>query len=155
ADHREDNWRNLPPGKKRKANMIPLEVLTWRVKVCTACHVGFKGSDVNHDMIAAGHRRLNFEIGWYFDLLTQHRAKAKHDGNPARLWFLGRAAAAQAAFELLASRADKANGQPWPELSEYNCYACHWKLSNAYKIPSSRAADTSQRPGRLDYGGWY
>src|SRR6185369_11307888 len=39
--------------------------LSARTKLCTTCHVGNKDKDVNHDLIAAGHPRLNFEMGGY------------------------------------------------------------------------------------------
>src|SRR5207249_10630006 len=47
---------------------------------------------------------------------------------------LGRTVAAEAALALTESRAKRAaaaeaeGGAPWPELAEYNCFACHQSL---------------------------
>ena len=52
--------------------------LAERAKVCTRCHVGRRSPDglltqeVNHDLIAAGHPRLNFEFAAYQENLPVH-----------------------------------------------------------------------------------
>jgi hypothetical protein len=107
---------------------------------------------MNHDMIAAGHPPLRFELASYEALLPR-----KHwDDRPRRmaesdyevqLWAAGRIAAADAALSLLEGRAKRASNRatgdrsPWPELAESNCFACHQPLrgSGALRGPESLA----------------
>jgi len=86
---------------------------------------------MNHDMIAAGHPPLRFEMASYEALLPRKhwdegpRRQAQPDYE-LQLWAAGRIASADAALSLLESRARQAN--PWPELAESNCLACHQQL---------------------------
>jgi hypothetical protein len=134
--------------------------LAGRVRSCTPCHVGAAGMDVNHDLIAAGHPRLAFEFSAYHALMPHHWPDAK-DRQPgasagaradwdAAAWFVGEAAATQAALELLASRADKG---VWPEFAEYDCYACHHQLQD--KSWRQKRDATKRKPGSLAWNDWY
>src|SRR5207253_781367 len=61
-------------------------------------------------------------------------------------WAVGQMAVAACALELLERRAMKG---PWPELAEYDCFACHHPLTQpGRKSPSGR------RPGSLAWGTW-
>jgi hypothetical protein len=114
--------------------------------MCTGCHVGAAADqeknlplrDVNHDLIAAGHPRLNFEFSTYMANLTPHwvekdRTKAGPDNRlskldphyEARIWTAGQVATAKTSLELLEHHADH---RPWPEFTEHDCYACHHDL---------------------------
>jgi hypothetical protein len=60
--------------------------------------------------------------------------------SPVKVWYVGRAAHAEAACNLLASRAERSATDPktpWPEFAEYNCAACHHNL----KTPHAAAAN--------------
>ena len=50
--------------------------LLQRAKICATCHVGGKDRDMNHDIIAAGHPAL------YFDMAVYHEALPKHWRDP-------------------------------------------------------------------------
>ncbi|HEV8058888.1 MAG TPA: hypothetical protein VGP68_03395, partial [Gemmataceae bacterium] len=69
-----------------------------------------------------------------------------------RAWALGQVLSAQAALELLATRASD-TGRPWPEFAEYDCFACHHDL----KSKSWRAAEQlhGREPGTPNWGGWF
>jgi hypothetical protein len=83
---------------------------------------------MNHDMIAAGHPRLNFDYWAYQRLLRPHWFEPPAPpGTAARAWLVGRIAAAEALLRLHTDRA--ARGGPVPDLSEFNCYACHHALA--------------------------
>ena len=125
--------------------MTRLNDLGVRAKTCAGCHVGAPAADgdplrdMNHDMIAAGHPRLEFDFGEHHRRLPMHwleRDRSKTDApkrkvSESHLWLVGRVAQAEAACELLASRAERASrnpndtGSPWPEFAEFNCVACH------------------------------
>ena len=100
---------------------------------------GSPGRDVDHDLIAAGHPRLNFE----FSVSRQHAASlGRRQGSRAeqdapergradfeqRAWVYGQLVSAHAALELLADRAD--GTKVWPEFAEHDCYACHHNLQS-------------------------
>src|SRR5262249_24517196 len=47
-------------------------------------------------------------------------------------WLVGRAVTMAASYRLLADRARRG---PWPELGEFDCYACHHGLTGTKKEP--------------------
>ncbi|MBI1916944.1 MAG: hypothetical protein HYS12_19725 [Planctomycetes bacterium] len=143
--------------------------LSKRTKLCTSCHVGNATKEVNHDLIAAGHPRLNFEMGGYHGIYNKHWNDRNYTTNPAknqpvdfeaRLWLLGQLTAAKASLELLESRAANANksiDKPWPEFSEYACYACHKNLEllDSREVERQTAKYKTRPVGAPAYGTWY
>ncbi|MFM8272135.1 MAG: multiheme c-type cytochrome, partial [Gemmata sp.] len=146
-----------------ETGLVPLSDIGDRALACAGCHVGAPAGnglpvrDMNHDMIAAGHPRLNFDFAEYQRRLPQHweekdRSRAKPNGverNEAKAWYVGRVAHAEAACRLLEDRARRADANaprtPWPEFAEFNCASCHhslrvpndpkrgdWRTSDAY-----------------------
>jgi len=132
---------------------------------CAGCHIGAapKGNsplrDVNHDLIAAGHPRLDFEFAAFAENMPPHwNEKAKKRQHPpgyeGKIWAVGQVASAAAALELLAYRAHPDNARPWPEFAEYDCYACHHNLAQ----PTWRQSEShygKRMPGSLPWGTWY
>jgi hypothetical protein len=134
-----------------KTGMVPLFDLGERALTCTGCHVGAPADparglpvrDMNHDMIAAGHPRLNFDFAEYVRRLPVHWQEKDRTAHPAKertlnaakVWLVGRVAHGEAACRLLADRAARAKqgaaGSPWPELAEFNCASCHHDLRPA------------------------
>ncbi len=160
AEHFRPGWGTLSAEARRAQGMIDTAGLEGRLHLCIDCHVGAPGTEVNHDLIAAGHPRLNFEFSSFHFLWHKHWDQGKDldprlgsRGRPdfeARGWALGQLATARAALEVLAARAARG---PWPEFAEYDCYACHHDL----KSPSSRqqAAPAGRRSGALEWNDWY
>jgi hypothetical protein len=155
--HYQAGWSQLSAAEKGRFGMRPTKDLLERAKMCVECHVGAADRDVNHDLIAAGHPRLNFECGSFLAILPKHwdvrREKARHPDFEARVWALGQAASARQALLLLAQRAEPKDDKPWPEFAEYNCYACHHDL----REPSWRQKrGYGQRvPGSFPWSTWY
>jgi hypothetical protein len=145
-------WSKLSDRQKRDLGFQPMDTMVDRARACTACHVGSGNRDVNHDLIAAGHPRLNFEFDTYLTNLPSHwrpeRAKER-----ASAWQVGQLVSAEAALELLAYRADSKNGQPWPEFAEYDCFACHHDLKAKSWRQQRGYAD--RVPGALPWSDWY
>jgi hypothetical protein len=119
---------------------------------------------VTHDLIAAGHPRLNFEYLTYLTALPPHWVERGPrpapappsqallpPGYEAHAWLAGQIETARAGLELCAARA---NG--WPELAEFDCYSCHHDLKPAGRT-SWRALRAAVRspgaPGRLPWAG--
>jgi hypothetical protein len=162
--HYQRSWKSLSEAEKEKLDFFPTKDVGRRIEMCAGCHVGNAEKDVNHDLVAAGHPRLNFEYTAYHHLLTPRhwqepyeKSKSPSDWE-ARTWALGQATTAKAAVELTAARA-KSAGQPthpWPEFSEYGCFACHHELkpgeSGSTWRQNPRYANTA--PGSFPWGTW-
>jgi hypothetical protein len=126
-------WSHLDEMQKQ-ANYAEFG-MTWlrgpqeRAMMCVRCHVGTgQDSDVNHDLIAAGHPRLEFELTAFLANMPPHWIEpSKEAGGEAEAWAVGQVVSARAALQLLQDRATAAD-KPWPEFAEYDCFACHHNL---------------------------
>jgi hypothetical protein len=138
------------------------------VQACVGCHVGAPPAgkeparDVNHDLLAAGHPPLRFELSSYLAYLPAHwneaaRRRCRGEDFAARAWSIGQAASARAALELLAYRARQArkanpgSRPPWPEFAEYSCAGCHHDLSAARVHPGPLPS----RAGWWSWSAWH
>jgi Cytochrome c554 and c-prime len=157
--HYLDDWKQKTPEQKHALGMTDTSDLRQRAEACAACHVGTPGHEVNHDLIAAGHPRLNFEFAAYLDLMPRHwDAAAEKKRIPdleLRAWTIGQLASARAALLLLADRAQRAPEHPgnWPEFAEYDCYACHHSLRTSNW--QEKEGYAGRKPGSLPWGSWY
>jgi len=147
--------------KFEEYGMIPVGETADCAKSCAGCHVGaapdsnLPAHDVNHDLIAAGHPRLNFEYAAYRANLPPHwnvKVKKKSADEDARSWAVGQVVSAEQALELLAQRAKPENKSPWPEFAEYDCFACHHSLGESWR---QQRGYGSRLPGALPWGTWY
>lgn len=152
--HYRRGWKELRDASKEALGFRPTKDLACRVRMCADCHIGSPEAQVNHDLIAAGHPRLNFETASYLAVMPPHwdraRERTRHADLEARTWFLGQLTSAQKALELLGHRAGNAK-QPWPEFAEYDCYACHRPL----KAQAAAAARAGKIPGSWTWSSWY
>ena len=175
ADHYKPYWQSLSAREKSQCGMIDTQNLVVRARLCATCHVGTADREVNHDIIAAGHPPLKFELAAYHEMLPKHwdahGERLRNSDFELLLWGYGQLASAEAALSVLAARATRAAArqaagegespnrsprddsgdfphQTWPELAEYNCFSCHKDLIE----PSWR----QQRgyPGRLGMANW-
>jgi hypothetical protein len=142
SEHTRLDWAGRDPAHKAGFGMLDTRDLASRARACAGCHVGspprdgYPLRDVDHDLIAAGHPRLNFEFSAFHDTMPHHwRTDVGPDATadfPARAWAVGQVVAAQAALDLLSDRAGRAGGHAepsaWPEFSELDCFACHHSL---------------------------
>jgi hypothetical protein len=147
--------------------MTDLNNIGERAVACAGCHIGAPANeksgyavvrDMNHDMIAAGHPRLNFELTDYQRRLPPHWFERERTvaGQPARdshfeakAWLVGRVAVAEAACRLLADRANRSD--PWPEFAEFNCFACHHNLQPESWRQTAPHYFTGRKPGALPW----
>ncbi|HZL87881.1 MAG TPA: multiheme c-type cytochrome [Pirellulaceae bacterium] len=134
--------------------MIDTDNVLARARQCAACHVGDETRDMNHDMIAAGHPPLRFELSAYHDLIQhKHWSDAERIEKrqfKAQLWAAGQLATLESMLALSKSRAERAleadgdarSAATWPEFAEFDCLACHQRLRPA-KVAGSRAELTT------------
>jgi len=133
--HRSESWMHE---QSVTAGMTDLRDVAVRAAVCLSCHLGSAGKTVDHELIAAGHPPLAFELDNYSEAMPAHwlpfadrpAAAGERDTHGARAWAVGQAASFRAAMDQLARRARAAADRvSWPELSELACDACHHPLA--------------------------
>lgn len=159
--HSTGVWSSFSRAKKQELGFIETEDdLAARAQLCVECHVGGPGRDVNHDLIAAGHPRLDFELATFHANLPKHwdiadpsslsvSVPSRIEEDPAfeaRCWTTGQLVSARASLRLLSHRSRGV----WPELSEYSCFACHHDLSGQAWRSQNRGP-----AGRYAWGTWH
>lgn len=153
---RRERWKPLDAEKKTALGFRSLSDLHVRAEVCVGCHVGGPGQEVDHDLIAAGHPRLQFEFSSYLAALPAHWTEKGDNARrdfPARAWAAGQIASARSDLRLLAEQASVSE-RPWPEFAAHDCLACHHDLAS----PRSSLADPRPRntvPGSIPANTWY
>jgi hypothetical protein len=131
-----------------------------RTEKCLECHLGTKYKFVDHEMIAAGHPDLYFELDSFSAVMPRHwkSPRESEPGKPVedaawvgvREWSTGQAVQLRAAMERLTWRArnerfDKKD--VWPEYSELSCFACHHALGPAKDSWRQEHTYIGRRPG--------
>ena len=111
---------------------------------------------MSHDLIAAGHPPLRFELVNYLNAMPPHwntRAATERHGTgfTAKLWTVSQLVSAQAAVDVLNYRAKQTEAPsrkqtPWPEFAEYDCFACHHNLAQPSWRQRQRKPRTPIRP---------
>src|SRR5262249_44767359 len=110
--------------------MVDTKSLQIRANTCLQCHLGDATHVVVHDLIAAGHPDLAFELDTFTAAQPAH-----HRPVPAamriRAWAVGEMTGVADAMKLIAMHAPK----NWPEFSDMECYQCHHDLRNDVPLP--------------------
>jgi Cytochrome c554 and c-prime len=131
-----------------------------RTEKCLTCHLGTKEKFVDHEMIAAGHPDLFFELDSFSAVMPRHWKQPRESapGKPAedpdwtgvRDWSAGQAVQLRAAMERLTwrSKFERYDGkQIWPEYAELSCFACHHSLGPAKDSWRQERGYAGRRPG--------
>ena len=131
--HTAEDWTYA---QSVQAGMTDLRNVETRAGLCLSCHLGDGGKSVDHDLIAAGHPELVFELENYSQAMPPHwKGRAG-----ANVWAVGQVAAFKEGLDLLARRV---RSERWPEFGELSCEACHHTL----KEERWRRGPTGDRPG--------
>ena len=115
------------------AGMTDLRNPAIRAQTCLECHLGSPKKNVDHELIAAGHPDLKFELDNFADQMPRHwvsfadrrNKEGREETEGSRAWATGQAVAFKMGLSRLAHRASKPT---WPEFAEMDCYACHHSL---------------------------
>jgi hypothetical protein len=139
AHYRTGFDRNTP-------GFIDTKEFSQRARACMKCHVGPNETGpspqvVDHDLIAAGHPRLNFEFHSYFESLPAHwnrqADERRHPGDfHAQSWRAGQAEIAKQS-ELLARNFPR-------DFAQLDCFSCHQQLKPSPHPRTSESASTSR-----------
>ena len=129
------------------AGMVDTKNIRLRATNCMECHVGSKDRVVDHELYAAGHPDLNFELDTFTWAQPVHHREVKPSAGNAkprvRNWAVGQATGMAEGMRLLATRAAK----NWPEFAELECYQCHHDLrQDSWRIQQGYGA---RKPGSL------
>ncbi|HLK64996.1 MAG TPA: multiheme c-type cytochrome [Bryobacteraceae bacterium] len=94
-----------------------------RSSLCLSCHLGSGERAVDHEMIAAGHPDLAFELNTFDFAMPAHHFQ-RDAKTRLQSWAVGQSNALTEAMRLLTGHAEKS----WPEFSDLECYQCHHDL---------------------------
>jgi hypothetical protein len=116
-----------------KLGLVDNQNLAVRSRQCLDCHLGAPGMKVDHELIAAGHPDLTFELDSFTAVEPPHWVeKDQATGGPAspmfgaKAWAVGQAVQLQMSMQRVARYAKSG---PWPEFSEMDCMTCHHALT--------------------------
>jgi hypothetical protein len=140
--HTEKGWT---PAQSVAAGMIETSDPAKTAETCLGCHLGSATKRVDHELIAAGHPSLAFELDTFAANLPAHWVR--HDGNQAWFgggpWALGQVVTLREAARHL-ERQLHADG--WPDFAAYDCYACHHDLGARSRWRQDRGGALPGRP---------
>jgi hypothetical protein len=147
--HTERDWTHQ---KSLALGMYDTRDLTKRTEKCLSCHLGNDEKSVDHEMIAAGHPDLFFELDTFSDVMPRHW---KVPGEPGEAlgtdpWYNVRELTTGQAVQLrqsLLRLASRSHGKVWPEYSELQCYACHHSLTPPEQSWRQARGYPGRRPG--------
>jgi hypothetical protein len=144
--HTERDWTHE---KSVAAGMYNTRDLTKRSEKCLSCHLGSEEKSVDHEMIAAGHPDLYFELDSFSAVMPRHwnEPGEPEDGDP---WYDVRELTTGQAVQLrqsLLRLESRAHGKYWPEYSELQCYSCHHSLTLPENSWRQARGYSGRRPG--------
>lgn len=115
--------------------LFPTDKPKPRAKLCLSCHLGNKNKQATHEIMGAGHPRLAFELDTFGILQPLHYVvdedyiTQKWAGDNFVTWVYGQLEASRATLTLLAEKLVN-NSSLFPELSLFDCHACHHNMSD-------------------------
>jgi len=152
--------RDWPHEKSVALGMRDTRDVIRRTEKCLECHLGTKEKVVDHEMIAAGHPDLFFELDSFSAVMPRHWKSPRESvpGKPVedaawagvRDWSAGQAVQLRAEMERLTWRAKSERFDKkdvWPEYSELSCFACHHALVPAKDSWRQEHGFAGRRPG--------
>jgi len=141
--HTTKDW---PHEKSLQLGMYDTRDLIKRSERCLSCHLGTPEKFVDHEMIAAGHPDLTFELNLFSSVMPMHWKEPQDNAwRGVQVWSVGEAVQLQKGLERLARRASSAS---WPEYGELDCFACHHSLT---KPEDSWRQSRDMRVGRREF----
>jgi hypothetical protein len=126
-----------------KLGQYPTVDLLARSERCMGCHVGTAEKRVDHEMIAAGHPDLTFELDTFSAIMPRHwRFPSENDPwAGVQEWGIGQAVQLREALNRLSR---SAASRSWPAFAELDCFSCHHNLTS----PQDSWRQASGYPGR-------
>jgi hypothetical protein len=111
-----------------RRGMYDTKDVVKRTEKCLTCHLGTADKSVDHEMIAAGHPDLVFDLEAYSSAMPRHWRDATEADplKPIRTFAVGQLVQLRSGLDRVARRV---KGPIWPEYAELDCFACHHSLT--------------------------
>jgi len=144
--HTTRGWnyeKSLELGMYNTRDLIP------RSERCLSCHLGTADKFVDHELIAAGHPDLYFELDSFMSVMPPHWNEPDKDP-----WLAVRALGVGQAVQLreqLKRVTRESQSGIWPEYSELDCFACHHSLTAAKDSWRQERGYAGRRPGNTPF----
>ena len=143
--HTVKGWEAKSAEEKDKLGMRVLTDLAVRSHTCLHCHVGTEEKWVDHQMIAAGHPDLTFELNLFSSVMPRHWKESKETPwYGTKEWAVGQSMQLRDSLQRLARRAQSST---WPEYAELDCFACHHSLTAAKDSWRQESGYAGRTPG--------
>ena len=147
--------RGLTHAQSVELGMYDTKDVVKRTEKCASCHIGAADKSVDHEMIAAGHPDLVFDLEAFSAAMPRHwqSAQTNDSWQNVRNWSVGQLVQLREGLERLGRRA-KGPGGPgvpgvnvWPEYAELDCFACHHSLTRPQESFRQELGYANRRPG--------
>jgi hypothetical protein len=143
--HTVKEWETRTADQKAQLGMRDLHDPARRSHTCHHCHVGTEEQSVDHQMIAAGHPDLTFELNLFSAVMPRHwKEPADAPWFGTKEWAVGQGMQLRDSLRRLARRA---RSTTWPEYSELDCFACHHSLTAPKDSWRQEAGYAGRTPG--------
>ncbi len=125
---------NVARSENIRSGLYPTDRLADRARLCFSCHIGSDEKIASHEIMGAGHPRLSFELDTFGVLQPAHYVidkdykESKWSADSLTIWALGQVEAGKQTLRLVSSKLD--GKQLFPELSLFDCHACHHSMSD-------------------------
>lgn len=130
--------------------MKDLRDLTRRSEQCLSCHLGTADKKVDHELIAAGHPDLYFELASFSAVMPRHwQAKKEEDAwQDVRELAIGQSVQLRQHLDRVQRNAKSG---VWPEYAELDCFACHHSLTASKDSWQQERGYANRKPGNPPY----
>ena len=122
--HYTKGWDELPRPQKNALGIVDTTDLVARTEQCLTCHLGTAEKFVDHEMIAAGHPDLVFDLESFSSGMPRHWREPK-ENSAVRIFSVGQLVHLRASLARLERRV---KGPVWPEYGELDCFSCHHSI---------------------------
>lgn len=155
--HYSPKWRGqLSTDDRTNKGFYDTRDLVRRTEKCLECHLGTEAKQVTHNMLAAGHPPLTFELSSDLNGVPKHWKDANSYLAPdegewfnARVWAVGQAVLLRESMYRLVNTLTSADSV---DFAVFECYACH------HDLRETKQASWRQGPGfdksRLGQPAW-
>ncbi len=125
------------------AGMYDTKDLVRRTEKCASCHIGSADKSVDHEMIAAGHPDLVFDLEAFSSAMPRHW-RSEDPWQNVRAWSVGQIVQLREGLERLSTRSKSG---AWPEYAELDCFSCHHALTRSENSWRQELGYRERRPG--------
>lgn len=133
--------------------MYDTKDIVKRTEKCASCHIGTADKSVDHEMIAAGHPDLVFDLEAFSAAMPRHWQSAQADSwQNVRNWSVGQIVQLREGLERVGRRAKGgAASAAWPEYAELDCFVCHHSLTRPEDSWRQDLGYADRRPGNVPW----